>query len=456
MGQDAFMEPSASPLAVFKCQLYLILLGTCSALTLRVPADTVHGIEGLPLLLPVHYSFQSPAPGIQITWLLERPGSFSRFLLTSVNQSTVPDLEFQHKFTLRPPNASLLIRQLHFSDEGHYIVKINVKGNGTISASHRIQVTVDVPVTKPLVGSEPSSGVVEHVGNITLTCSALNGTRVLYLWLKDGQPVHSTSSTTLSPNNDTLLIAPVMRGDVGNYSCLAWNAVSEMESEPITPTIYYGPYGLTVNSDKGLKVGEVFTADVGEAILFHCSADSNPPNVYSWIRRGGNTTHIVKHGPHFEVVSDKVARKTTDYMCRAYNNVTGKGDETQFTVIITSIGQEKLMQKESSLSPLAAITAVSLFVIISMSLLFIWKKYQPHKVLQRKLDSRPSVEHKKLHISPHILSGHEDALGDFGIYEFVAQPDSSLIRRAQDIPSTVYEVIQHVPEPPSSRNHECQ
>ena len=100
-----------------------------------------------------------------------------------------------------------------------------------------------------------------------------------------------------------------------------------------------GPYGLRVNSDKGLKVGAVFTVDIGEAILFDCSADSYPPNTYSWIQRTDNATHVIKQGPRLEVASEKVAQKTTNYVCYAYNNVTGRQDETGFTVIITSVGE---------------------------------------------------------------------------------------------------------------------
>lgn len=91
-------------------------------------------------------------------------------------------------------------------------------------------------------------------------------------------------------------------------------------------------------------MGEVFTVDLGEAILFDCSADSYPPNTYSWIRRSDNTTHVIKHGPRLEVASEKVAQKTTDYMCCAYNNITGRRDETRFTVIITSIGKSVKVQ----------------------------------------------------------------------------------------------------------------
>ncbi|KAM6201777.1 HEPACAM family member 2 [Rhynchocyon petersi] len=352
---------------------------TCSGLTVTVPSHTVHGIRGQALYLPVNYGFHTLASDIQIIWLFERPHAMPKYLLGSVNQSVVPDLEYQHKFTMMPPNASLLINPLQFTDEGSYIVKVNIKGNGTLSANQKIQVTVDDPVTKPVVHTQPSSGAVEYVGNMTLTCLVEAGTRLTYKWLKNGRPVHTSSTYFFSPDNNTLHITPVTKGDIGNYSCLVKNPVSELESDIIMPTIYYGPYGLQVNSDKGLKVGEVFTIDLGEAILFDCSADSYPPNTYSWIQRAANTTYVIKHGPRLEVASEKVGQKTTDYVCCAYNNVTGRQDETHFTVIITSVGLEKLAHKGKSSSPLASITGISLFLIISMSLLFLWKKYQPFK-----------------------------------------------------------------------------
>uniref|UniRef100_A0A8B9XWK6 HEPACAM family member 2 n=1 Tax=Bos mutus grunniens TaxID=30521 RepID=A0A8B9XWK6_BOSMU len=413
MEQDAFMEPFSSRVGVLRCKIYLLLLaGACSGLKVAVPSHTVHGIRGQALYLPVHYGFHTPASDIQVIWLFERPHTMPKYLLGSVNKSVVPDLEYQHKFTMMPPNASLLINPLQFTDEGNYIVKVNIQGNGTLSASQKIQVTVDDPVTKPVVQIQPSSGAVEYVGNMTLTCLVEGGSRRVYQWLKNGRPVHTSSTNSFSLQNSRLHIAPVTKEDIGNYSCLVKNPVSKMESDIIMPTIYYGPYGLRVNSDRGLKVGEVFTVDIGEAILFDCSADSYPPNTYSWIQRTNNATYVIKHGPRLEVASEKIAQKTTDYMCCAYNNITGRRDETHFTVIITSV------------------------------------------VIKQKLEGRPETEYRKA----RTFSGHEDALDDFGIYEFVAFPDASGVARmparsvpasdgvpGQDLHSTIYEVIQHIP-----------
>lgn len=122
--------------------IFVPLTGICSGLKLTVPSHTIQGTEGQPLSLPVDYNFNITVSDIQIIWLFEEPTT-PKYLLTSVNLSVVPDLEYRHRFTLSPPNASLLIKHLNKSDEGNYIVKINIRGNGTISASEKIRVTVD-------------------------------------------------------------------------------------------------------------------------------------------------------------------------------------------------------------------------------------------------------------------------------------------------------------------------
>ncbi|XP_063003550.1 HEPACAM family member 2 [Elgaria multicarinata webbii] len=454
MRQDAFMDPFSTTFYDLQCKIYILLLGICSGLKLTVPSHTIHGIEGRPLILPVDYNFNVTVYDIQIIWVFENPATTPKYLVISVNQSVVPDLEYRHKFTLTPPNASLLIKSLHISDEGNYIVKINIHGNRTTTAHEKIQVTVDVPVTKPVIYTEPSFGVVERKGNLTLKCIVGKGTRVVYQWMKNGIPIDS-SNYSLTVNKDTLSIVPVVKEAIGNYSCLAANLVSAMESDTITPTIYYGPYGLTINTDKGQKVGSVFTLDKGEAVQLYCSADSNPPNIYSWIRKADNSTHPIKYGRSLQVASEKVTQKTEEYTCSAYNNMTENQVETHILVIIIPKGLEQLSQEGNYLSPLGLITGISLFLIVAICLLTLWKRFQPHKVIQHKLQNRPEADYRKA----QTISGHENALDDFGIYEFVAFPDPAGISRVssqsvsgsdgvhgQDFNCTVYEVVRHIPE----------
>uniref|UniRef100_A0ABM5GNQ3 HEPACAM family member 2 isoform X2 n=1 Tax=Pogona vitticeps TaxID=103695 RepID=A0ABM5GNQ3_9SAUR len=430
---------SWSPLALhFNLQLKIsaLLLGISSALKLTVPSHTLHGTEGQPLNLPVDYNFNITVSDIQIIWLFEKPPTIHIFLLSAVNQSVVPDLEYMHRFTLSPPSASLLIKHLNRSDEGTYIVKINVHGNRTISASGRIRVTVDVPVTKPLIYTEPPFGVVEKRGNITLKCAVEKGTRIVYQWMKNGNPIEASANYSFSVNKDTLSIAPVVKEAIGNYSCLAANPVSAMESDTIMPTIYYGPYGLTINTDKGQKVGRVFTLDKGEAVRLYCSADSNPPNIYSWIRKANNSTHPIKYGRSLEVASEKVTQKTEEYTCSAYNNMTENQAETHIIVIIIPK--------------------------VSICLLILWKRFQPHKgmlnqciinvnisikcfwgkfilfllcLFSLQLYSRScrsglkqiTEKHKQFQVSSRSVSGSD-------------------VIQGQDRPGTIYEVVRHIPE----------
>ncbi|XP_038627506.1 HEPACAM family member 2 [Tachyglossus aculeatus] len=466
------MESSGPQGGIFQLAICFLLLGTCSGLTVTVPSHAIRGTEGRALHLPVGYHVHPLVSEIQVIWLFEGPQGSPKYLLGSANGSVMPDLEYQHRFSMAPPNASLLIHPLRLSDEGTYIVKVNVKvsargsapGSRTLSASWKIRVTVDRPVSRPTVQTLPSSGAVERVGNLTLTCAVAEGTRVTIRWLRNGQPVPPGLGHALSADNASLVLAPVDRAHVGNYSCQASNPVSGAESEPVMPTIYYGPSSPRVSSDKGLRAGAVFTVGPGEAVLFHCSADSNPPNAYSWVLRTANTTTLIQHGPHLHVApgakaSDdhRWAAQALDYMCCAYNNVTGRQSETRFTVIVTAAGVEKLQQTGKSLSSLAVISGISLFLVFSVGLLFLWRKFQPHKVIQQTLGRRPEADYRKA----QTHSGHEDALDDFGIYEFVAFPDPPGLLRVtsrslpssdracgSEMPTTIYEVIQRLPTPP--------
>lgn len=98
-----------------------------------------------------------------------------------------------------------------------------------------------------------------------------------------------------------------------------------------------GPYNLEVNSVQGLRTGEVFTINPGELVFFECQADSNPPNSYVWISKTRNATQIVTEGPRLEVRSYRLAQ-AEEYLCRAFNNVTQKQDEAQFTLVVASLG----------------------------------------------------------------------------------------------------------------------
>ena len=109
----------------------------------------------------------------------------------------------------------------------------------------------------------------------------------------------------------------------------------KVSSGPFLPSAD-GPYNLAVNPGQGLRrVGTVFAINAGELAYVDCQADSNPPNSYVWISKNANSTQVVTEGPRLEVRSYRLAQV---YLCRAFNNVTEKQDETQITLVVAGPG----------------------------------------------------------------------------------------------------------------------
>ncbi|XP_051245819.1 HEPACAM family member 2 [Dicentrarchus labrax] len=444
--------------ALYVCSV-LFILTEASSEFIHIPSLIHHGMEGQSLLLSVETRFPLDEVEIQGTWSHTRPSGTRTTLVTFTKENSITDMMYRNHLRFREPNVSLSIQTLNQDDEGDYHLKLNIQFHnktGLILEEKTVYVTVDVPVSPPVIEKSPLYAVVEDKANVTLTCSVKRGTRVVFQWLRDDILLGPGDRYHFSQDNSKVLISPVRKEDKGTYRCVASNPVSKEEgNSSVELNVYYGPYNLEVNSGQGLRTGEVFTINPGELVFFECQADSNPPNSYVWISKSRNTTQVITEGPRLEVRSYRLAQ-AEEYLCRAFNNVTQKQDEAQFTLVVASLGtgKEKHTQEGNSVSPLAAITVCSLFVIGCMLLFFIRRTCHPKRVLM-SIYNRPLSEQKR----PH-RSGHEDATEDFGIYEFVSIPGKmesaqascrslACLESVQDMHTTIYDVIRHVPETPS-------
>ncbi|XP_018587486.1 HEPACAM family member 2 isoform X2 [Scleropages formosus] len=452
------MEPARSAFVpLLLCSVVSAVSGVRSALV-SIPS-VVHGTCGERLLLPVEYHFDVWPKDLQGTWYFQGDSSDMVMLVTFSSHTLIMNMVYNGSVSIHPPNASLLINRLDETAEGWYRLDLNFRFPGVDSPvleKKVVHVFAHVPVSVPVIEMSPGSEVVEDKDNVTLRCSVKTGSRAQYLWLKDGVVVGAGERRTLSRDNGTLAISPATKEDIGEYVCVARNFIGRERSRPLPLRVFYGPYNLEVSSQQGLKTGEVFMVDPGEPVLFECWADSDPPNSCVWISKSSNSSRVIT-GSRFEVMSNRLAHKE-DFVCRAFNNVTQKQDETQFTLVVASLGtgkKQEFLQAGSSVSHLAAITVSSL-VIIGCMLLVIFRKRSccPHRVMMN-IYNRPLTEPKRTH-----LSGHEDATEDFGIYEFVTIPGKSDSTQAssrslaglnsvQDLHTTIYDVIRHIPETPT-------
>ncbi|XP_053302494.1 HEPACAM family member 2 isoform X1 [Pleuronectes platessa] len=449
--------------ALYVCSVLLILTAHTFSTRTEVSSDFIYmpslvhrGIEGRPLFLSVETRFPMDNAEIQGTWFHTNLSGSRTLLVTFTKASNILNMTYRNRLLFKEPNASLLIHKLNQGDEGDYHLSLNIefdnKPGEVFKGERTVHVTVDVPVSSPVIEKNPNYAVIEDKANVTWTCSVETGTRVVFQWLRDNIPLGPRDRYHFSQDNSTLLISPVRKEDKGVYRCVASNPISHgRHSRGLELDVYYGPYNLEVNSGQGLRIGEMFTINPGELAFFECQADSNPPNSYVWISKSHNSTKVITEGPRLEVLSYRLAQ-AEEYLCRAFNNVTQKQDEAQFTLLVASLGKDKQTQEGSSVSPLAAIAVCSLFTIgcFLILLFFLRRNCNPKRVLV-SIYNRPLCEQKK----PH-RSGHEDATEDFGIYEFVSIPgkiDSTQVscrslarlESVQDMHTTIYDVIRHVP-----------
>ncbi|KAG9355443.1 hypothetical protein JZ751_000281 [Albula glossodonta] len=344
----------------------------------RVP-PILHGIHGNSLLLPVENLIWTEDMDVSFYWNFRRRSDHHSTLLVVSKGKKSINMDNSKRFSFQPPNASLLINNLDETVEGEYRLEFSVtfrNGSKAVKEEKLVQITVDVPISVPVIRKNPSSEVVEDRDDVTLICSVENGTRVQYQWYRNNRPIRTGARHALSPNNNTLVISPVRKEDIGDYSCVAKNVISQKKN---------GPYNLAVKSDRGLQTGEVFTVNPGELVFFDCWADSNPPNSCVWISKANNDTEVVMIGPRFKVMMSYTLADTQEYVCRAFNNATQKQDETQFTLVVASLGpgKENLLQDGSMVSPLAAIVIASLIIITCMLVVLFKKSCHPHRGIEQ-------------------------------------------------------------------------
>ncbi|CAH2320367.1 hepatocyte cell adhesion molecule [Pelobates cultripes] len=122
------------------------------------------------------------------------------------------------------------------SDEGMYEVEISITDD-TFTGDHSINLTVDVPISKPHITAD-SSTVLELSENFTLTCDHENGTKPSYTWVKGNKPLNNESRILLSPGHKMLTIRKILMSDDDIYSCLVENPISNSRSSPIKLTVY--------------------------------------------------------------------------------------------------------------------------------------------------------------------------------------------------------------------------
>ncbi|XP_077697054.1 cell adhesion molecule CEACAM6-like [Eretmochelys imbricata] len=206
------------------------------------------------------------------------------------------------------PGCSLHIAGLTLNDTGSYTVQIQ-------SQTSPVLTTVHLPVSEmlPRPTVTPNQAQVLESGTFTLTCNSSPHADTL-LWLRDGASLAPSDRLGLSPDNRTLTVSGVTRGDAGAYQCEVRNPVSTERSEPSTVTVAYGPDSTRIDPPGPINV------TFGSPLTLTCVTDSVPAPSYRWVLNG---TDMKETGTNLSFSPTTWAQHGT-YECRVHNPVTSR------------------------------------------------------------------------------------------------------------------------------------
>nr|XP_048684118.1 carcinoembryonic antigen-related cell adhesion molecule 7-like isoform X4 [Caretta caretta] len=172
------------------------------------------------------------------------------------------------------PDCALHIAGLRLNDTGSYMVQIQSPTSPGLATVH---LPVSEMLPKPMV--TPNQTQVLENGNFTLTCNSSPHTDTL-LWLRDGASLAPSDRLGLSPDNRTLTVSGVTRGDAGAYQCEVRNPISTERSEPSNVTVAYSnsPPGLSPGAIAGIVIGSLAGAALIGGLLYFllCKTGGGP------------------------------------------------------------------------------------------------------------------------------------------------------------------------------------
>uniref|UniRef100_A0A673IP65 Hepatic and glial cell adhesion molecule a n=1 Tax=Sinocyclocheilus rhinocerous TaxID=307959 RepID=A0A673IP65_9TELE len=198
------------------------------------PSPLVRGTLGGSALLSVTYTSTSSDQPV-IKWQLKRNKPVT--VVQSIGTDIIGNLrpEYRGRILLYE-NGSLLLHHLQLSDEGAYEVEISITDD-TFTGERYVNLTVDVPVSRPFVHMVASS-VLELTELFILNCTHDSGTKLTYSWQKGGKSLTNDSRLLLSHDQKVLTISHVVMSDDDVYSCRVENSISSMKSLPVKLTVY--------------------------------------------------------------------------------------------------------------------------------------------------------------------------------------------------------------------------
>ncbi|XP_053123632.1 carcinoembryonic antigen-related cell adhesion molecule 5-like [Hemicordylus capensis] len=197
-----------------------------------------------------------------------------------------------------------------------YLVTKDDEGIYTCEARNTVSHAKSNPSIVTVIQDSPSQEYVPNL-NITGPNEGIEGTitvlnciskvpGVSYYWLKENRSPEVKGRIFLSNNNQTLTFNPILRSDIGDYTCYGDDRISK-ESATHQLVVLYGPDPPIISPS---------TRDYAEGsnLSLSCKAESNPPAQYLWFVDGN------PKGSDSELLTINLSLNDAgNYICTAVN-----------------------------------------------------------------------------------------------------------------------------------------
>ncbi|XP_020610523.1 roundabout homolog 1-like [Orbicella faveolata] len=223
-----------------------------------------------PPEIAVHPEAETKSEGENVTLSCKADGNPVPTISWTRNGSPVGQ---SGRISFSADKKQLTITHVNRTDSGEFrCVASNSLGNDTSDAS-----TVDIQY-QPEIAAHPQNQTRIEGDNVTLSCSVDGNPVPTISWTRDGSPVNTSGTISISDDKKQLTISNVKRTDNGNYRCVANNSLGNATSNAATLNVQYPPE-IAVHP-------EAETKSEGENVTLSCKADGNPVPTISWTRNG--------------------------------------------------------------------------------------------------------------------------------------------------------------------------
>uniref|UniRef100_A0A8C3HM81 Ig-like domain-containing protein n=1 Tax=Chrysemys picta bellii TaxID=8478 RepID=A0A8C3HM81_CHRPI len=234
------------------------------------------------------------------------------------------------RLVLSSDNRTLTVMNVTRGDAGAYQCEVrNPVSTNRSEPSNGHMVTLSLfPEILPKPTVTPNQTLVLENRTLTLTCNGSPSADTV-LWFRDGASLVPSERLGLSPDNRTLTVPNVIRGDAGAYQCEVGNPVSTNRSEPSNITVAYGPDSAKIDQSGSITLGSPLTLT--------CVADSVPAPSYRWVLNGTDAKETGSSLTINSITQDHQGM----YMCQAHNPVTNLTASASVDVRLSESGTRK-------------------------------------------------------------------------------------------------------------------